>query len=102
MKFKPREMHVSSLKEFEEMIYSADIRISEAIIEGILSNLDTKKVEVLVLSVICKDDGDMLNIIAETKNFIPTLEENMQHYLREERYEDCQRISEVIKKLKEQ
>ena len=46
------EIQVDSTDEFQELIDNKDFRISKAIVEGILSNINTKKKHIHVLSVV--------------------------------------------------
>ena len=98
--YKPKEFHVESSEEFQEMIDNKDFQIAEAIVEGILANITTKKKNVHLLSIIIEEEGSIYDITIERKHFAETLEENIIHYVREERYEDCQRIADVIAELK--
>lgn len=100
MAFKPKEFHVNSTDDFQDMIDEKDFRLAEAIVEGILANLKGKKKYVHLLSVIVEDENSVYDITVERKHFAETLEENIVHYVREERYEDCQRIADVIAELK--
>ena len=59
-----------------------------------------KKKHVHVLSVTCLEEGEIYDITVERRHFAETLEENLPYYIREELYEDCQRIVETIGKLK--
>ena len=98
--YKPKEFHVGSSEEFQEWVDNKDFRIASAIVEGILANLTTKKKNVHLLSVIIEEENSIYDITIERKHFAETLEENIVHYVREERYEDCQRIANVITELK--
>ena len=98
--YKPKEFHVSSTDEFQDWIDNKDFRIAEAIVEGILANLKSKKKYVHLLSVVVEEENSIFDITVERKFFAETLEENIVHYVREERYEDCQRIANVIAELK--
>ena len=100
MAYKPKEFYVDSTDEFQEMVDEKDFRIAEAIVEGILANLNTKKKHVHLLSVIVEEENSVFDITCERKHFAETLEENIAYYVREERYEDCQRIADVITELK--
>lgn len=96
------EITVQNTEEFQEMIDNKDFRISEAIVSGILKNIKGKKKHVHVLSVTCLEEEEIYDITVERKHFAETLEENLPHYVREERYEDCQKIVNVISELKNQ
>jgi len=98
--YKPKEFYVDSSEEFQEMVDNKDFRIAEAIVEGILANLKGKKKHVHLLSVIIEEENSIYDITIERKHFAETLEENISYYVREERYEDCQRIANVIAELK--
>ena len=94
------EIQVDSTDDFQELIDNKDFRISKAIVDGILDNIETKKKHVHVLSVVCMDEGEIYDITIERKFFSETLDENLKYYIENEQYEDCQRIIEAIAKLK--
>ena len=102
MAYKPREFEVDSVEEFQEMIDSKDFRIAEAVVEGIMANLETKKRFVHLLSIVCDEENAIYDITVERKYFAETLEENLAYFIREERYEDCQKIANTIEMLKKQ
>jgi len=92
---------VATMSEFEMMIASKDFSISQCIVETVLKNLDTKRKKLHAFSVECLDRGVTLDITMETKYFVQTIQENLKHYIREERYEDCIEIEKAIAYLKE-
>ena len=96
------EITVQNSDEFQEMVDSKDFRISEAVVSGILKNINTKKRHVHVLSIACIEDDAIYDITVERKHFAETLEENLPYYIKEERYEDCRTIADAIDKLKNQ
>jgi protein-arginine kinase activator protein McsA len=96
------EITVQNNDEFQEMVNNKDFRISEAIVSGILSNIKSKKKNVHVLSVTCLDEASVYDITVDRKHFAETLEENLPHYVREEKYEDCRAIADTIDMLKNQ
>ena len=100
MKYKPTEFIVDSSEEFETMVMNRDFRIAKAIVDGIFANLTTKKKNVHLISVIIEEENSTYDITIERKNFAETLEENLPHYVSEERYEDCQCITNTIEQLK--
>ena len=102
MKYKPTEFIVDSSEEFETMVMNRDFRIAKAIVDGIFANLTTKKKNVHLISVIIEEENSTYDIIIERKNFAETLEENLPHYVREEKYEDCRAIADTIDMLKNQ
>ena len=96
------EITVQNTDEFQEMVDNRDFRLSEAIVSGILKNINGKKKHVHVLSVTCLEEGEIYDITVERKHFAETLEENLPYYVREEKYEDCQKIINIINELKNQ
>ena len=96
------EITVQNTDEFQEMVDNKDFRLSEAIVSGILNNINGKKKHIHVLSITCLEEEEIYDITVERKYFAETLEENLLHYVREERYEDCQKIVNIISELKNQ
>jgi hypothetical protein len=94
------EITVNNTEEFQELVDNKDFRIAKAIVDGILDNINTKKKHVHVLTITCLEEGEIYDITVERKHFAETLEENLPYYIREEQYEDCQRIVNSINKLK--
>jgi hypothetical protein len=87
-------------EEFQDMVDRKDIRISEFIVGNILKNLNTRKKEIKILSINFIEDDAVFELYVEKENFAETLEENLEHYVKHERYEDCQIIKNAIDKLK--
>ena len=96
------EITVQNTNEFQEMVDNKDFRLSEAIVSGILNNINGKKKHVHVLSITCLEEEEIYDITIERKYFAETLEENLPYYVREERYEECQKIVNIINELKNQ
>ena len=96
------EITVKNTDELNEMINRKDFRLSEAIVNGILSNINNKKKNIHLLSVTCLEEDEIYDISIERKHFAETLEENLPYYVREEQYESCQKIADTIKNLKNQ
>ena len=96
-----QEITVNNSDEFQEMVANKDFRIADAIVTSILGNLNTKKKNIHILSVISLEDQEIYDLTLEKKFFADTLEENLKHFIEQERYEECQRIVEAINKIKE-
>lgn len=94
------EITVNNTEEFQELVDNKDFRIAKAVVDGILNNINSKKKHIHVLSITCLEEGEIYDITVERKHFIDTLEENLPYYIREEQYEDCQRIVNTINDLK--
>lgn len=95
----PTEFTVNNSQEFQDMIDAKDFRISKAIVESILNNLNSKKKNIHVFSVTCEEEEATFDITLEKKHFAETLEENIPNYLKHELYEKCVQIKEAVIKL---
>jgi len=93
------EFIVNNNKEFQDMIDNKDFRISKAIVDTILNNMNSKKKYVHILSVTCLEEDSTFDITLERKHFAQTLQENLPYYIERELYEDCVKINECISKL---
>lgn len=96
-----KEISVFDSDEFEQLIASRDLRISEALVETILKNLNGRKRHIHALSVLVEQEQTMYDITIDRKEFITTLEQNLSIYEQHELYEGCQEIVNAIKFLKE-
>jgi protein-arginine kinase activator protein McsA len=94
------EITVNNTEEFQELVDNKDFRIAQAIVEGILYNVNSKKKYIHVLSINCLEEGEIYDITVERKHFIETLEENLPYYVKEELYEKCAEITKAIESLK--
>ena len=56
------EFEVETTEEFESMLQTKDIRISEALVNTILNNLKGKKRHIHALSVVCKEEDAIYDI----------------------------------------
>jgi hypothetical protein len=94
------EFNLNSASEFQEMIDNKDFRICQAIVETILSNLNTRKKHIHVLSVNFLNEGNTYDLTLEKRHFADTLEDNLKYYVEQEKYEDCSRIVKAIDTLR--
>ena len=93
------EFTVNNSQEFQDMIDNKDFRISKAIVDTILANVNSKKKNVHILSITCLEEDSTFDITLERKHFAQTLQENLPYYIERELYEDCVKINECISKL---
>jgi hypothetical protein len=94
------KIEIQNEEEFRNMMESKDFRIIEAIVKGILHNVNGRKKHIHVLSITCLEEGEIYDISIERKHFVETLEENLKYYEENELYEGCQQIIEAINKIK--
>lgn len=90
---------VNNVGEFQDMVSKKDFNISQAIVESILKNLKSRKKNIHMLSVKCVEEDVILDITLEKVNFVDTLKENLKHYEKHEKYEDCEKIRDGIAQL---
>ena len=95
------EISVFDSDEFEQLVASRDLRISKALVETILKNINGRKRHVHALSVLIEQEQTMYDITIDRQEFIPTLEQNLLIYEKHELYEQCAEIVNAIKVLKE-
>jgi len=93
------EITLNNKEEFQEMIDKKDFTIAKAIVEAILSNINSRKKFIHILSITCIEDNAIYDITLEKKYFVETLQENLKYYVEKELYEDCIKITEAIKQL---
>jgi hypothetical protein len=96
-----KEISVFDSDEFEQLVASRDLRISKALVETILKNLNGRKRHIHALSVLVVQEQTMYDITIDRQEFITTLEQNLPIYEKYELYEGCQEIVNAIKFLKE-
>ena len=95
-----KKVVVQTQEEFTEMAANHDIRISEACVESILKNLNTKKRHIHILEVIIEEEDRIFDITCDRNDFIETLEKNLIIMEEHERYEKCSEIVKALKILK--
>lgn len=95
------EISVFDSDEFEQLVASRDLRISKALVETILKNLNGRKRHIHALSVLVEQEQTMYDITIDRQEFITTLEQNLPIYEKYELYEGCAEIVSAIKFLRE-
>jgi len=96
-----KEISVFDTDEFEQLVASRDLRISKALVETILKNLNGRKRHIHALSVLIEQEQTMYDITIDRQEFITTLEQNLPIYEKHELYERCAEIVKAIQFLKE-
>jgi hypothetical protein len=95
------EISVFDTDEFEQLVASRDLRVSKALVETILKNLNGRKRHIHALSVLIEQEQTMYDITIDRQEFVTTLEQNLPIYEKHELYEDCAKIVNAIQFLKE-
>jgi hypothetical protein len=94
------EINVFDSNEFEDLVTQRDLRISKALVETILKNLNGRKRHLHALTVLIEQEQTIYDITIDRKEFIPTLEQNLPIYEKNELYEGCAEIVKAIEFLK--
>ena len=95
------EISVFDTDEFEQLVASRDLRVSKALVETILKNLNGRKRHIHALSVLIEQEQTMYDITIDRQEFVTTLEQNLPIYEKHELYEECAEIVNAIKVLKD-
>ena len=95
------EINVFDSNEFEELVSNRDLRISSALVETILNNLNGRKRHLHALSVLVEQEQTIYDITIDRKEFITTLKSNLSIFEENELYEQCGEIVKAIKFLEE-
>jgi hypothetical protein len=95
------EISVFDTDEFEQLVASRDLRVSKALVETILKNLNGRKRHIHALSVLIEQEQTMYDITIDRQEFVTTLEQNLPIYEKHELYEDCAEIVKAIQFLRE-
>jgi len=94
------EISVFDSDEFEKMVAKRDLRISKALVETILKNLNGRKRYIHALSVLVENEEAIYDVTVDRQDFVETLESNLSIYEENELYEGCAEIVKAIKFLK--
>ena len=95
------EITVNNASEFQAMLDNKDFKIAQIIVDSILKNLDSPKTNIHIMSINCFEEDVTYDITLDKKHFKSVLEENLKHFIKQEQYEMCSKIVEVINNLKE-
>jgi len=95
-----KRIKVKNQEEFEEMLAKKDIKISKAIIEVALKNLNSKKRFIPILEIHLEDEEQIFDITLDNRDMIQTLKQNLEIHEYHEDYEGCARIASAIKEIK--
>jgi uncharacterized protein related to proFAR isomerase len=95
------EINVFDSEEFERMVANRDLRISKALVDTILKNLNGRKRHLHALSILVEQEQTIYDITVDRQDFVVTLEQNLSILQDNEDYETCAEIVKAIKFLKE-
>tara|TARA_R110000822_G_scaffold39233_4_gene107959 strand:+ start:5712 stop:6029 length:318 start_codon:yes stop_codon:yes gene_type:complete len=92
---------IKDIEDLENRIKSKDKKLSIEIANSILDNLDTKKRFINILEIHLENSGMVVDITADRKNFIHTLQKNLNTLIFHEEYEMCAKVKTAIEYLKQ-
>jgi hypothetical protein len=95
------EISVFDSDEFEKMVTDRNLRISKALVETILKNLNGRKRHLHALSILVEQEHTIYDITVDRQDFVTTLEQNLSILQDNEDYETCAEVVKAIKFLKE-
>jgi protein-arginine kinase activator protein McsA len=90
------EIIVFNSDEFEELITNKDVRIAQALVDTILSNLKGRKRHLHALSVLVEQEQTIYDITVDRKEFITTLKQNLPTLEENELYESCALVRDAL------
>jgi short-subunit dehydrogenase involved in D-alanine esterification of teichoic acids len=99
MELMATEISVFDTEEFEKLISEKDIRIANALVDTVLSNLKGKKQHHHALSVLIVQEQTMYDITIDRKEFITTLKNHLPIFEEKEMYERCAEMVKAIEYL---
>lgn len=98
MKFK--KITFDTEEEMEEAFERNDYEFHKFVVDSALKNINSKKREITIMSILTKDTNTTFDIILEPKFMIETFETNLSIMEEYEDYERCQQIVDAISYLK--
>jgi hypothetical protein len=96
-----RTYKVKSEADFIQKVKDGDVKLASMICNAILTNLDSTKKYVYIVSVEMEEEEEFYDLTCNPEEFIVTLEKNLQVLVDNELYESCQEVVEAIKYLKQ-
>jgi hypothetical protein len=88
-------LKIKDEETFNQMLKNKSIIFAKAIVDGIRKNINSKRKNINIVKIEFEDNS-YIDINVEKKDFISTLKTNLQHFEREELYEECTKINELI------
>ena len=96
-----RTYKVKSEADFIQKVKDGDVKLASMICNAILTNLDSTKKHVYIVSVEMEEEEEFYDLTCNPEEFIVTLEKNLQILVENELYESCQEVVNAIEYLKQ-
>lgn len=97
---KIRKIEFKTEEEMEQSFAENDYKFHKFVVDSALKNIDSKKKEITIMSILTKDTNTTFDIILEPEFMVETLETNLPIMEEYEDYERCQKIVNAIDYLK--
>ena len=96
-----RTYKVKSEADFIQKVKDGDVKLASMICNAILTNLDSSKKHVYIVSVEMEEEEEFYDLTCNPEEFIVTLEKNLKVLVDNELYEQCQEVVTAIEYLKQ-
>jgi Tfp pilus assembly protein PilZ len=93
------KLSVPTKEAFEEYLMGNEIFVATKIVETIEKNIKTSKRFIPMFEIELVEEGDILDITIDRKNFIETLLTNLKILERHEQYETCGKVLQLINQI---
>lgn len=93
------KLSVATKEDFEEYLINNGVYVSTHIVGVIEKNLKTSKRFIPMFEVELVDEGEILDITLDRKNFIETLQTNLIILEKNEQYETCGKVLQLINQI---
>lgn len=92
---------LNNFNEFRDLISNNNIELSSLVVNTIKKNIDAKKGPIYVTKIFITDEDLEIELTTDPKEYIPTLEKNLEKFEYHEEYEMCADIKKLINHLKQ-
>jgi hypothetical protein len=92
---------LKNMKELEDMLYVRNLDLSRVVVDTIIENIDKKRGQIHIANIEVQKDDLILELTVQAKEFISTLEKNLETFESHEEYETCAKIIKNIDYLKQ-
>ena len=92
---------LKDMKELQDMLYTRNLDLSRVVVDTIIENIDKKRGQIHVANIEVQKDDLILELTVQPKEFISTLEKNLETFEMYEEYETCSKIIKNINYLKQ-
>jgi hypothetical protein len=96
-----KELKSKSKEAFVQEVKEGNLDLARLIVNSILNNLNLKNKNLVIAQVDFEEEDESFELSCHSDTFIVTLEKNLKVLVDAEAYEECSKVVEAIKYLKE-